>query len=359
MQPFCILGHSRMNTSKHNIFVLAILIGLILTGCKEAPYINAPGDNNPNLPDRGAVDTTFIDPIADFPVPDSIDGQPVITVKEAIALCKKLPNQGISPVTYYIKGFISQLGDKGDNGTHYAEAYGNCYFYMKDQVTDVEQFYCYQTLWLDGEKYLSPTQCYKGQRLVVKTQLYKYGSTCETPGGNNTHAHVYASSWKEPAIVTTGDGSKENPYTAADVLALSQGLSKETRHEGEIVYVSAYINGCVDNTRNDSVWYEAAPGTWPNRNYLALADNTNSRIDNEQMCIHVTRVRKEGSEGYDVYQALNLNDTELAIWHKPIVLCGELKFFLTSETSTHAFYGIEDPLYVNVGGHEAWRYPQE
>ena len=89
----------------------------------------------------------------------------------------------------YLKGKISRIADKGtftDGGT-----YGNASFYISDDGTQNNEFYCYRILYLGNKKFESgQTDIKVGDEVIVLGQLMNYrGNTPETVAGK---AYLYS-----------------------------------------------------------------------------------------------------------------------------------------------------------------------
>lgn len=229
--------------------ILAVA-GCLLASCGDKSRIDAPGDNSHNLPDRilSQQDTSFIDDWDLLLWPNATD---VISADSAVKICKQMPPDQLSSKAYKVVGYISALGTRGDNGGPIAFSYGNAYFDIKSHPWSRGSIQCFQIMGLNGEKYASNDQVYIGQRVIIESKLTNYhGTTPETEGQGK--AKVLAWSWRENAPSTTGNGTKENPYTAADIKALGASLSQEFRREGDTVWVTGYINGAYSAT--DKAW---------------------------------------------------------------------------------------------------------
>ena len=88
----------------------------------------------------------------------------------------------------YVKGKISKIASKGTFGE--SGTYGNASFYISDDGTSKDEFYCYRILYLGNEKYTSGTDIKVGDEVVVCGQLMNYqGKTPETVAGK---AHLYS-----------------------------------------------------------------------------------------------------------------------------------------------------------------------
>lgn len=225
------------------------LAGSLAVACTEPNYIDAPGDNSHNWPDRDRwQDTAFIDSWDLLTIPAG-----AISADSACYLCKKMAPGDTTKTEYAVYGYISGLGTNGDNGSSIAFSYGNAYFDIKSHPWSLASLTCYQIMWLDGKKYESLDQVYVGQRVVIKSRLMNFrGTTPETVGKGA--AYVMSSSWREKKPETVGDGTLDNPYTVADIQSLSTGMSKPFRREGDTVYVRGYICGAADIHDAEGYW---------------------------------------------------------------------------------------------------------
>jgi len=101
-----------------------------------------------------------------------------ITIHKAIEIGKQLPSGTSTEEMYYIKGLV-----KGFNTSKHEEGmlgYGNGCWYMQDNTHTNVDFYCFQTLGLNGGKFTSMDQIQVGDFVVVYTKIYNYNGTIET-----------------------------------------------------------------------------------------------------------------------------------------------------------------------------------
>ena len=78
---------------KKSILMWIAAAAMVMTGCKETPYINSPGTQNDGIPDTVPV---F------YPDTNGIE----ISVDSAIAICKELPENGVTSERYKIRGMV-------------------------------------------------------------------------------------------------------------------------------------------------------------------------------------------------------------------------------------------------------------
>ena len=111
----------------------------------------------------------------------------------------------------YVKGKISRIADKGtftEGGT-----YGNASFYISDDGTQKDEFYCFRVLYLGNKKFESgQTDIKVGDEVIVLGQLMNYrGNTPETVAGK---AHLYSLNGKT-------DGGETPPGPSGEVKAVT------------------------------------------------------------------------------------------------------------------------------------------
>ena len=137
----------------------------------------------------------------------------------------------------YVKGKISRIADKGtftEGGN-----YGNASFYISEDGTKNNEFYCFRILYLGNKKFESGNTDIKvGDEVIVCGLLMNYrNNTPETVAGK---AYLYSlNSAEGGGGGGGGDGSAgtySNPYTVASALATGTGTG---------VYVKAYIVGYI------------------------------------------------------------------------------------------------------------------
>ena len=114
----------------------------------------------------------------------------------------------------YVKGKISRIADKGtftEGGT-----YGNASFYISDDGTQKDEFYCYRILYLGNKKFESgQTDIKVGDEVIVLGQLMNYrGNTPETVAGK---AHLYSLNGKtEGGDTPPGPSGEVKAVTVAE-----------------------------------------------------------------------------------------------------------------------------------------------
>lgn len=167
---------------KKSIYVLTAAVVMAFFGCKENPYINAPGDNSFNTDSEGLEPT---------PDPEGVKiPEGTIDVNEAIKIGKKLPysdkdNKFPSENVYYIKGWVDHYNEtersKSDFEEKFAQ-YGNDYVYLKANRGGSKEFYCYRILGKGGAPLPDHEALQIGDFVVVSCKILNFNGTIENDG---------------------------------------------------------------------------------------------------------------------------------------------------------------------------------
>ena len=277
-----------------SILVLTALATLVFFGCKETPYINAPGDNTKN---------TDSIPTVSFPDPVDLDGfvlpEGCINVYQACHISDTLGSGKTSTEKYYIKGWIRSLDSKyHESGM---QQYGNATFYIaatNDGRSDLKMFEAYQVYGKDGKKFTSLDQVAIGDFVVIYGQISNYNGTAETPGKGA--AYVYASSNEnfdvqvDPTKVTPdpeGADVPEGTLNVYEAIAVSDSIGAgktstdeyyikgwirklDSKHESGVQQYgngTFYISPTNDGT-TDGISFEAYQVYGKNKQKLTSAD---------------------------------------------------------------------------------------
>ena len=227
----------------NKIFAAFMLIGAIaFAACNP---VNPPvGPQGPGNGQGDNKDTAVVTPGAPDTIGWNIPAE-CLTVAEANAICSQLASEATTGTKYYVKGWVKKLASKHADGI---SQFGNALFYIVDEPGNTEEdFYAYQVYGLDGAKITNPDAVAVGDYVVIYGELTNYNGTYETVGKGA--AYIWKST--NPALggngntgndnptEVVGDGSMENPYTANDVLLLSNSQAGN-------YWVKAYIVGQVN-----------------------------------------------------------------------------------------------------------------
>ncbi|MBO7457445.1 MAG: hypothetical protein J6T71_06450 [Paludibacteraceae bacterium] len=228
---------------KKSLLALTAVIAMVFFGCKENPYINAPGDNT-----KTEHDTI---PTIALPNPVDLEGftlpEGCLSVYEACHISDTLGSGNTSKEKYYIKGWVRSFDSKHESGMN---DYGNGTFFIaatNDGHSDLKMFEAYQVYGKDGKKFTSLDQVAIGDFVVIYGQITNYNGTAETPGKGA--AYVYASSnpnfdpQVDPTKVTPDPAGADVPagtLTVYEAIAVSDsiGAGKTTTDE---YYVKGWV----------------------------------------------------------------------------------------------------------------------
>lgn len=173
---------------KKSILVLNAVVALTMVGCKESPYINAPGDNRFNTDSIPVV----VDP-QPTPDPEGVAVPPsAINVNQAVDMTKKLASGAVTEDRYYIKGWVVGFNRDATFDTNFPK-YGNDFVYLsaREDGKGDKQFYAYRVLGRFGAK-LPDLECVQlGDFIVISCYTTNYNGTVYESNGL---CHITASS---------------------------------------------------------------------------------------------------------------------------------------------------------------------
>ena len=171
----------------------------------------------------------------------------------ANAEAKKLGSGGVSEQYVYIKGKVASIAiDKNDNVLNFDQGtYGNASFYISDDGTSTNQFYCYRVLYLGNKKWTkgSGDILKVGDEVIVCARITLYNTTPET---QQNEGYLYSLNGKtertggqtpQPA---SDLGTAEAPITVAKALEIIEGYeaagasATDAYVKGKIVKVDSY-----------------------------------------------------------------------------------------------------------------------
>lgn len=216
------------------------------------------GNDNPGGNDEPAPEGTGATPESPF------------NVAQIIAKTKSLGADETSSESYYFKGKISSITE------NYTAQYGNATYFITDGSTS-ETFYVYRSLYLGNVKYTSGTLLNVGDEVVVYGKVTNFkGNTPETVQGS---AYLYMLNGSTGGDGgndnpggntgdTNGNGTKENPYTIADLMQLYNDSTAS-----EKVWVKGTILGTCTDVNFES--FSEATGASASNTNIVIGDNTN------------------------------------------------------------------------------------
>ena len=248
---------------KKSILVMTVAVAMALFGCKESPYINAPGDNSKN--------TDSIPEIADpdpTPDPTGVDiPEGTITVNDAVKLAMKLAAGETSKEKYFIKGWVVSFDAKGrgDNFDANFKQYGNDYVWLSSRVDGKgnKQFYAYRVLGKFGAK-LPDLDCIKiGDFVVISCYPMNYNGTYESSGAcfvySSSNAHFNEVFPAFPGCPDPKD-STEISVTEAEKVALTLPSKSTTTETYRVRGVVTSVNASDFNPSYGNITFNISDG---------------------------------------------------------------------------------------------------
>ena len=231
---------------------------------------------------------------------------------------------------YYVKGKISKIADNGaysQSGT-----YGNATFYISDDGSQNNEFYCYRILYLGNQKYTSGTDIKVGDEVIIYGELMNYrGNTPETV---SNAAYLYSLNGStggdtpgpgpgpDPGTAS-GSGTQADPYNVAAALNAVKDLTWTSNTDYQKVG-PYYVKGKISRIPDNGAYSQS--GTYGNATFYISDDGSQS---NEFYCF---RILYFGSEKYTSGTDIKVGDD--------VVIYGELMNYHgdTPETVSNAAY---------------------
>jgi len=184
------------------------------------------------------------------------------TVKEAINAVKNLTwtsNEVYDKTDeVYVKGIISRISTSGtyeESGT-----FGNASFFISDDGTENNEFYCYRMLYFNKQKYESgQTDIKVGDKVVVYGHLMNYkNNTPETVANNAYLVSLNGAKDGGSSTISFATNSTEQTWTTATDPIYGTGYSTTTQG----LNIGNYQHICVSSP---------VP---PNANYVRIYQNS-------------------------------------------------------------------------------------
>lgn len=307
-RQYKLLNINRMKFNK--VFsALALMVAVAFTACNE----NAPivGPNGGGDGDTTKTDTTSYE---------------VITVAQALEIANALEPKASTDKSYELRGKVTGVYTDAEKLVDY----GNINF----ELTDATGFIgCYYINYLNNEKFTSADQILNvGDSVVLISPLKNYvKDETTTPEAANGYLKVIvkAGSTIDPADLD-GDGTRANPYSATDVMALANSKTGN-------FWVKAYIVGQIAGKAISGAEF-AAPFT-PSATDVTYGTNlivaASATETDYNKCVPVAL--PTGA----IRNALNLPENPDMLG-KEVLIYGSLeKYFSVA--------GIKSPSYVEVG----------
>ena len=154
----------------------------------------------------------------------------VITCAQAVEICKAT-GETATTETYTIRGYVTEIKEA------YTDQYKNVSCWMADEKGGGQVFLAFRVKPINAADQAVKVNDY----IEVKGNLVNYyGNTPETTAGGSMTIITVGEEGEKPSLPEglTGDGTKENPFSVEDVLALNNQFAGP-------YYVKAFIVGQV------------------------------------------------------------------------------------------------------------------
>ena len=214
--------------------MIVAMTAMTFTACQDvpAPY-ELPG-TGANNPDEGGVEGATGEGTLASP----------FNAAAATNAAMKLESGAVSEQAYFIKGKVASIAtDKNGNVLNFDQGtFGNASFYISDDGSATNQFYCYRVLYLGNKKWASGDGdiLKVGDDVIVYAKLTLYNG--KTPETVQNEGFLYSLNGVSKGGVPE-EGNKpsdhstlEKPYTVSDAVAAGSGNE----------YVKGFIVGSVE-----------------------------------------------------------------------------------------------------------------
>ena len=232
-----------------------------------------------------------------YPTPTPTDGSKAIEGAEgdgslenpfnAIAAtnaAKELGSGNVSEKMYYIKGKVVSIAidSKTGNALNFDQgSFGNATFYISDDGTSTNQFYCYRVLYLGNKKWTQGAGdiLKVGDDVIVCAKITMYNTTPET---QQNEGFLYSLNGKseggapqEDTGTPAGDGSQQNPFNIAAAIAKCKEIGDSPSSEKYYVKGIAVSEGVPDASFGNATFdmADTADGTSKFKAYQVLGTN--------------------------------------------------------------------------------------
>lgn len=280
--------------------MIVAMTAMTFTACQDvpAPY-ELPGTGNTEEGVEGATgEGTLASPF---------------NAAAATNAAMKLESGAVSEQAYFIKGKVASIAtDKNGNVLNFDQGtFGNASFYISDDGSATNQFYCYRVLYLGNKKWASGDGdiLKVGDDVIVYAKLTLYNG--KTPETAQNEGFLYSLNGVSKGGVPE-EGNKpsdhstlEKPYTVSEAVAAGSGNE----------YVKGFIVGSVEGqVLSSGAHFSTENAVATNIMLAASADETD-----------VTKVMVvQLPNGTDIRTKLNLKDNAGNLG-KEVVLYGSIE----------------------------------
>lgn len=304
------------------MFALAIA-AFTFTSCEDVP---APYDDpNDNPIDKPEV----FEPSGSGTQADPFNVAAII--KEA----EKLEEDEVSEDSYYFEGYVTSIKENYDYVNDEGKSFGNATLYISDDEEGSNSFYVYRAKYFDNKSYTSGVLPQEGDKVVFYGKLTNFRGTLETQQNACYLVSINGEtggSGDEPTPGTPeGDGTLENPYNVAGVIAYVS-----TFDENEESPTDVYIKGKVASIKEN---YNESDPQYGNATYYISDDGTDNNT------FYIYRSMYLGDTKYTSGDVLEVGDE--------VIVCGKVMNYVGDYGSTLETVASQSYLYslngVGVG----------
>lgn len=195
--------------------------------------------------DASSKTTVEIKIIADLTLTGDGTVENPYTVADALAIIKA---GAYTNDKVYVKGIITQVGieKEGAMTDLPGNSFGNATYFIADAADSETSLEVYRGKDFNGNNFTNEDDIKVGDEIIIYGALTLYKETPEVA----QNSQIYMLNGKteretQPVdpITTVGDGTQENPYTVADVLALYAASQAPEGKVWTIGYIVAYVEG--------------------------------------------------------------------------------------------------------------------
>lgn len=298
----------------YSVFALAIA-AFTFTSCEDVP---APYDDpNDNPIDKPEV----FEPSGSGTQADPFNVAAII--KEA----EKLEEDEVSEDSYYFEGYVTSIKENYDYVNDEGKSFGNATLYISDDEEGSNSFYVYRAKYFDNKSYTSGVLPQEGDKVVFYGKLTNFRGTLETQQNACYLVSINGEtggSGEEPAPGTPeGDGTLENPYNVAGVIAYVSTFEANEESPTDV-----YIKGKVASIKEN---YNESDPQYGNATYYISDDGTDNNT------FYIYRSMYLGDTKYTSGDVLEVGDE--------VIVCGKVTNYVGDYGSTLETVASQSYLY--------------
>ena len=213
---------------------------------------------------------------------------------------------------YYIKGIVYSVSEE------FSSSYGNATFYISDDGTSTDKFYCYRVYYLNNQKWTeSDPQIEAGDTVIIYAKIMNYSGTVETA---QSYGYVYSHNGdtggaSESTGEASGSGTVDDPYNCVAANEIGSALST-----GSTTDDYYYIKGTIVSIS------ESFTSSYGNATFYISDDGTTT---DQFYCYRIY---------YFNNQSWTTGDTQIAVGDEVVVCAKIMNYYGTAETAQYYGY---------------------